>query len=85
MPKMTVSFRSEWNSIAGQLFDRAFVFTRGDIFSSEDLGDLPPHMSDTGGQLHYMFDNDTLLRDVRSWGAYALACGLITSFNVVVE
>ncbi len=33
----------------------------------------------------YTFESDSLVSDVRQWGAAALSCGLVTSFSVEVE
>jgi uncharacterized protein YjaZ len=67
---MTITFHSPFPEAATTLFEMAY----------------PEAVhSHTGAEDHYMFRDDTLLRDVRSWGGYAIGCGLINTFLVTVS
>jgi hypothetical protein len=71
---MTVSFHSPFPEAATSLFEMAF----------DEVAHTFQH-SKTGAEDHYMFRDDTLIRDVRSWCADAFGCGLITMSAITVS
>lgn len=58
-----------------QEFSREDAYTESGFISEEGYGSL---------RAEYRFEDETLLREVRLWGAAALSCGLISQFAIEV-
>jgi hypothetical protein len=70
---MTVTFQSELPEAACVLFELAFEHV------------AMQQSSTTGPLKHYIFEDDMLIRDVRSWCADAFGCGLVSMSAVTVH
>ena len=72
---MNVTFSSEHIATAMKVFYEQFSL-------ETELQGFESWQRDTPSQSTYSFKDDTLIREIRNWGAGALRCGLLMSFGV---